>query len=405
VVFFFFFLFNDKKKKKKKKKKDGRQFCFTCCRDLVNVPESETPFGCIVGGGCGARCCSRECFERFVREYAGTSHKAPCALLRKSLGAVGDKSLSKEAKNNVAMSLRNALTNSDAYHNCFLQALLCADLFADSEMIGTYLGVAAHASNDLKLPRIALELSRKAVKLVNSSSLFAAACHSLAGLVLSGQNKFGAALEHYEQALRAMKALNGDKHTDVAACHNSIGVVLVALNKPADAMEQFDLALAIRRAATGDEENANIATSYTNIGLALAKQGKFAEAVQRHEQALAIFTRVHNGEDHAEVADCLANWASTLAIQAGDKLPDAVATYERALAIQQRTRGGENFTEVGRLLGKIAAVQVQQDKLSDALATLNRALAIFRAVAKSDDGFDVTLTKTQIADIEKQQKK
>lgn len=341
---------------------DTQQFCFACSHELAaNSTTEALPFGCIAGGGCGVRLCSRSCYERFLREWASTTHKGPCAMIRQSLSLFADSATGagqqkkkkpaaidkekqarkaekdKEAKNSAALQLRGALSASDAGRDCCLQSLLCADLFSEQDMIGTYLGVAAHACNDLKLSRISLELARKALKLVAPQSLFAAACHSLAGTVLNLQGKHQIALDHFEEALKTLRHLNGEEHGDVASCILSIGNVLVDQNKPTEALVQIEHALRTRRALIAKEakegvvadDTADVAACNKSFALAYSKLGRHDEATAQIDRALATYTRLHPSEPHADLANCHNSHGLVLAAQ--NRFDDALAAHKRAL--------------------------------------------------------------------------
>ncbi len=355
LVFFFFdrFFFSA----------DTQQFCFACSHELAANSTETLPFGCIAGGGCGVRLCSRNCYERFLREWASTTHKGPCAMIRQSLSLFVDPSAAnnggnkkkkavvdkeklarkaeknKEAKNAAALQLRGALSASDAGRDCCLQSLLCADLFAEPDMVGTYLGVAAHACNDLKLPRVSLELARKALKLVAPQSLFAAACHSLAGTVLNLQGKHQIALDNFEEALKTLRHLNGDEHGDVASCILSIGNVLVDQNKPTEALVNIELALRIRRGLLAKEakegvvaeDTAEIAGCNKSFAVAYSKLGRHDEATAEIERAVATYTRLHPTEPHADLAGCHNSHGVVLAAQ--NRFDEALAAHKRAFEL------------------------------------------------------------------------
>jgi tetratricopeptide (TPR) repeat protein len=343
------------------------------------------PFGDAVSG---VRMCSRACYETFLRTWA-TASKGPHSMIRRCLDLFEPSGVkppkknakeflarvaqkSKDAKNSAAQQLRGALSTSDAGRDCILQSLLCADLFAEPDMVGTYLGVAAHACNDLKLPRISLELARKALKYVPKDSLFCAACHSLCGTVLNQQGKHQIAYDHFVDALKILKQLsakqpNGERDGDVASCILSIGNVLIDQNKADQALPHIDEALSMRKtilakkaakaaeaaqaaaaaaadnkealviAAPASDESVDIAECNKTYALAYAKLGRQAEALTLVEDALAVYGRLR-AEPHADRASCENSYGVVLT--ALGRQADALAAHKRALELYKTLAKG-----------------------------------------------------------------
>jgi tetratricopeptide (TPR) repeat protein len=340
------------------------------------------PFGDAVSG---VRMCSRACYETFLRTWA-TASKGPHSMIRRCLDLFEPSDVkppkknakeflaraaqkSKDAKNSAAQQLRGALSTSDAGRDCILQSLLCADLFAEPDMVGTYLGVAAHACNDLKLPRISLELARKALKYVPKDSLFCAACHSLCGTVLNQQGKHQVAFDHFVDALKILKQLsakqpNGEQDGDVASCILSIGNVLIDQNKADQALPHIDEALSMRKAilakkaaqaaqaaaaaaadnkeapvvaAPASDESVEVAECNKTYALAYAKLGRQAEALALVEGALAVYGRLRT-EPHADRASCENSYGVVLT--ALGRQADALAAHKRALELYKTLAKG-----------------------------------------------------------------
>ena len=142
--------------------------------------------------------------------------------------------------------------------------------------------------------------------------------HNTIGSALAAQEKWDAAIRHYQRALRISP--------DYPEAEANLGVALANTGKRADAMLHFHRALRL------DPEYAD---AHFNLGDALANEGKFGEAVQHFAQALKY------QPDYP-----LAEYDWGLALARDGKDDEAVGHYERALRCRLDAAAGRYVSGV-----------------------------------------------------------
>jgi tetratricopeptide (TPR) repeat protein len=214
----------------------------------------------------------------------------------------------------------------------------------------------------------AFAFAELAVRINPNSSLYLNA----AGLMANDLSYNDKAIDYYERAMAADRAMYGEDSDVMAIYYNNIGIAYSSKGEADKAIELFKKALAID-GKNSNEDNFIIANRYNNLGLAYDMKGEYELAIGYYEKALAICEKL-NKEDPMVAVEY--NNLGQVYRNTGD-LEKAAEYYEKSLTMNEKIYQ-QDHPDVAIScdnLGSIYSITGQSDK---AIQYCERALAMFK---------------------------
>ena len=190
-----------------------------------------------------------------------------------------------------------------------------------------------------------------------------AMAHSILGLCLFQQSRFGEASQHHQYALHLRE--QAQDWFGVASSRNNLGLIASYTAAWAEAVEHFSEALELF-ARVGDLGKVSLVQG--NLGFLLCRQGDLQGARSRLEQALDIHERLKN---QFGVGSTLA-MLGLVRIEAGEPAV-ALELLEQALGGFEATGAAEQLAEIHQLRGR---AYLDVGRLEEAAESLARALEL-----------------------------
>jgi tetratricopeptide (TPR) repeat protein len=163
--------------------------------------------------------------------------------------------------------------------------------------------------------------------------------HTLLGLALADERRYGESITHYREALRIQPTF--------AMAHNNLGIALGRTDRVDEAIPEFEAALRI--------DNTNAEAHY-NLGFALANQGRLDDAIFQYTKAVEL--------DPGYIAAITRRGD---AFFGENRMPEAIADYTDALRRQP------DFVEA---LNNLGMALVSEGKDDEGITRYNEALRI-----------------------------
>ena len=224
------------------------------------------------------------------------------------------------------------------------------------------------------------------------------------------------ALGYYQESIKAIKKIHGDKHLDIieilvsiaqlyitvnqrekileclrdgililghvdlkgvidpniAKLLNGIGNIYIGLGDLHEALKYFDQALNIRKKIYKDCDHWEIADSLTNIGLVHRVLGNYTEALHYHEGALKIMKEFSGNKPHPYIASSLNN-ISLVYRNLGDHHSAFKAQLE-AFQMRKNLFGDIDHPDMAASMMNLANLYSQKEKYKKALELYNQSL-------------------------------
>lgn len=206
-----------------------------------------------------------------------------------------------------------------------------------------------------------------------------------AGMAVSRQRNYKAAIEFYERALDLREKLR-DKE-GVGVVHHKLGNAYYFLGKYPDALLHYNQAIEIRT-VLGDEMG--VADLYTNTGAIYGLLGDYSQALKSYMNALKVF------EKHKVVPRIATVFSNIGTVYYEQHIfDDALDMHQRALEIR---KGYNNKKEISNSLNNIGLVFHDQGKFTEAQKTHEKALAIREQIG---DKANIAISLSSLADVYK----
>jgi len=160
-----------------------------------------------------------------------------------------------------------------------------------------------------------------------------------------------------------------------ARLEGNIGIVHARAGEHARALEHFERAYEAKKAVLG-EEHPEVVSALENTALSLSELGRLVEAEKIHRRTVAIMESVL-GPRHPDYAHSLMNLGYAVGVLG--RHDEEVELFTRALGIQEEAFGAHH-PMVARTLAALGQVASAQDRLHEAEAYQRRAAGIIEEV-------------------------
>lgn len=348
-----------------------RTVCFKCHADLVNEADTKKSISCRRNGsGCGARFCSRECYNQFGASDAA-AHAEMCDRVR---GAV---LLKKRADHEFLLDfVADSADGQVSADNDGVLATLYACDVAPRAALCERLCVAGLYMHELGMPmRLVRALANTALGLL-PKSIVAVRASCLFALTL-GESR--AATERFAEARHALERLDVDEPIHDATVRYLIGQHLHELRSPAsigylvEASETFK--------SFGHHKR--VLQCAEMAGDALFDVCQHGRAIEEWTDALCAM-RILGGCPHnpSSIREKIA-----IARRQVGELDTAVELLHESLAVFRSGANCHNADEAARTHALLVEIEAERNNVSEALKHAELAVAMYKRLNASTSAF------------------
>ena len=183
-------------------------------------------------------------------------------------------------------------------------------------------------------------------------------------------DRFGEAIELFEQVLAKREKLLGPDHPDTLTTRNNLAFAYLSVGRFGEAIELFEQVLAKREKLLGADHPDTLGVR-NNLALAYLSVGRFGEAIELSEQVLAKRKRLL-GADHPDTLGVRNNLA--VAYRSVGRLDEAIDAWEKLLPDCQRVLESEHPVTLG-VCNNLALAYLSVGRFGEAIELFEQVLA------------------------------
>ena len=183
-------------------------------------------------------------------------------------------------------------------------------------------------------------------------------------------DRFGEAIELFEQVLAKREKLLGPDHPDTLTTRNNLAFAYLSVGRFGEAIELFEQVLAKREKLLGPDHPDTL-TTRNNLAFAYLSVGRFGEAIELFEQVLAKRKRLL-GADHPDTLGVRNNLA--VAYRSVGRLDEAIDAWEKLLPDCQRVLESEHPVTLG-VCNNLALAYLSVGRFGEAIELFEQVLA------------------------------
>ena len=183
-------------------------------------------------------------------------------------------------------------------------------------------------------------------------------------------DRFGEAIELFEQVLAKREKLLGPDHPDTLTTRNNLAFAYLSVGRFGEAIELFEQVLAKREKLLGADHPDTLGVR-NNLAGAYLSVGRFGEAIELSEQVLAKRKRLL-GADHPDTLGVRNNLA--VAYRSVGRLDEAIDAWEKLLPDCQRVLESEHPVTLG-VCNNLALAYLSVGRFGEAIELFEQVLA------------------------------